>query len=503
MSNAVIHLDTHHHVGPVDRRIFGGFVEHLGRCVYEGIYDPGNPLSDERGFRKDVLEALRPLGMSVMRYPGGNYVSACDWKDGVGPREKRPRRPDYAWRSIETNQFGTDEFVQWCRVLGTEPMMAVNLGTAGATEAAQLVEYMNLPGGTLWSDRRKQHGHADPYGAKLWCLGNEMDGPWQAGHVPAIVYAQRAYQASFLMKGLDRSIETVAAGSSANGMPTYMQWDREVLEYCWPTVDFIAAHRYSSNERGDTPWFLAEGIEVEQIISDYAGLIDYVRALKKSTKRVHVSFDEWNVWYKARGGKHMDGNWGEAPHLLEEVYNLEDALVCAQYLAAFVRRADVVKVACLAQVVNVIAPILTRKDGLLVQSIYHPFALFSQNANGVSLRLAVDAPLYKAGARGEVPVLDAAVTFDDATGQAAAFLVNRDGSRELDVEIRLADRRATRVAGVDVMGGGGDVKAANTWEQPNRVRPQPGKATAGDGGSVSVRVPAPGFAAVRFATEAR
>jgi alpha-L-arabinofuranosidase len=499
--SAIVHFDTLYNAGPIDRRIFGGFVEHLGRCVYEGIYDPGNPLSDENGFRRDVMEALRPLGMPIMRYPGGNYVSACDWKDGVGPKEKRPRRPDYAWKSIETNQFGTDEFMAWCHAVGTAPMMAVNLGTAGATEAAQLVEYCNLPGGTLWSDRRKEHGHAEPYGVKLWCLGNEMDGPWQAGHVPAVEYAKRAYQASFLMKGLDSTIQTIAAGSSSNTMATYMQWDREVLEYCWPTVDFIAAHRYSSNERNDSPWFLAEGVEIDRVIRDYAGVIDYVRAAKKSSKRVHVSFDEWNVWYRARSGRHVDGGWNEAPHLLEEQYNLEDALVCAQYLSAFIRRADVVKVACLAQVVNVIAPILTRTNGVLIQSIYHPIALMSRNAGGLSLTPVVRGPVYRAGGRGEVPVLDVSATYDEAGGGVSVFLVNRNMTGELEVEIGLADRVVVGVPSVHVLGGD-DVKAGNTWEQPDRIQPRSGQATVVDG-RVRTRLPAPGFAAVCFSTEGR
>ncbi|HXT35100.1 MAG TPA: alpha-N-arabinofuranosidase, partial [Chloroflexota bacterium] len=314
---ATVHLDTQHHVGPIDRRVFSGFLEHLGRAVYEGVYDPGNPRSDEQGFRQDVLEALRPLGMPTVRYPGGNFVSCYDWKDGIGPLESRAARPDYAWRTIESNQFGTDQFMAWSRQLDTEPMMAVNLGTGNTADAAALLEYCNLPGGTYWADQRKRHGHAEPYGAKLWCLGNEMDGPWQAGHVPAEVYAQRAWQAGQMMKGLDPTIETVACGSSHRNMRTYLEWDREVLEYCWDHVDYISAHRYSENRRDDSAWYLAEGLEIDRTLEDYAGLLNYVRGVKKSTKRVYLSFDEWNVWYRARDG---NGQWQAAPHLLEEVY---------------------------------------------------------------------------------------------------------------------------------------------------------------------------------------
>ena len=246
---ATVKLDTDFHRGPIDRRLFGGFLEHLGRAVYGGIYEPGSALSDERGFRRDVLARLRALKLSPIRYPGGNYVSAADWRDGVGPKAERARRPDYGWASIESNQFGIGEFMDFCDALGGEALLAVNLGTLGAREAAELVEYVNFPGGTLWSDRRRQHGRADPYGVKLWALGNEMDGPWQAGHVPAQVYAERAFQASFLMKALDKQIETIACGSSGRGMSTYLEWDRQVLEYCWDKVDYIAAHRYSRTTR--------------------------------------------------------------------------------------------------------------------------------------------------------------------------------------------------------------------------------------------------------------
>jgi alpha-N-arabinofuranosidase len=499
--NATLHLDSQHHVGNVDRRIFGGFLEHLGRAVYEGVYDPGNPLSDADGFRRDVIDVLKPLAMPIMRYPGGNFVSAYDWKDGVGLKQNRPKRPDYAWQSIESNQFGTDEFMKWCKQIDTAPMMAVNLGTAGATEAGQLLEYCNMKTGTYWADQRKKNGHADPYGAKLWCLGNEMDGPWQAGHVPAEVYAQRALAASQLMKGLDNSIETVACGSSARGMNTYLEYDRTVLEYCWNSVDYISAHRYSNNNRNDTPWYLAEGVEITRVIEDYAGLIGYVRGMKKNDKNVYVSFDEWNVWYKAHGPDHCNGKWAEAPHLLEEVYNLEDALVCAQYLSAFIRRADVVKVACIAQIANVIAPILTRKEGVLVQSIYYPFLMFSKYANGVSLTPVVKSPMYKAGERGETPVLDTAATLDE-TGNAAVFLTNRSSTDAISVDVHISDRKPLKVSYSQVLAGT-DAKAANSWENPNAVKPAAASCSIVDERFVRVNVPALGFATVQFSTTQR
>lgn len=496
--HATLHLDTQHHVGNIDPRIFSGFLEHMGRAVYEGVYDPASPLSDAQGFRRDVLDALKRLRMPLMRYPGGNFVSSYDWTDGIGPREKRPHRPDYAWKSVETNQFGTDEFMAWCKDLGTAPMMAVNLGTKGATEAAALLEYCNLPAGTYWADRRVENGRPEPYGVKTWCLGNEMDGPWQAGHVPAEEYARRADQAAKIMRGYDSSIELVACGSSGRGMATYLAYDRTVLEYCWNDIHYVSAHRYSNNHRDDTNWFLAEGVEIERIIEDYAGLFDYVRGLKRATKKVYLSFDEWNVWYKAM---EMDGKWTKAPHLIEEVYNLEDALVCAQYLNAFIRRADVVKVACIAQIVNIIAPILTRTDGLLLQSIYHPFALMAEHAHGLALRPVLSCPTYTAGERGETPVLDVSASLSEE-GRLAVFVVNRSRTTPVTLQISLADARATAVTGVDLLTGD-DPKAYNSWDNPQAIAPQPGSARVSETGELLLEIPALGFAALRADTVGR
>ena len=491
---ANLHLNTQYHVGTIDRRLFGGFLEHLGRAVYGGIYDPRNPLSNEQGFRSDVIRALRPLGMALVRYPGGNFVSGYDWTDGIGPRDQRPARPDYAWRSVETNQFGTDDFMEWCQAVGTSPLMAVNLGTGSPAAAAALLEYCNLPGGTYWADRRAKHGQPEPYGVKLWCLGNEMDIDWQAGHVPAEVYAQRASQASILMKGLDPTIQTVVCGSSTSAWPTYMHWDRTVLDYCWEFVDYISVHRYSGNARNDSAWYLAEGIEVDQVLNDYAALLTYLRATKRSKKQFAVSFDEWNVWYRENSN---DGKGQVAPHLLEEVYNLEDALVCAQYLNSFLRHADLVKVACLAQLVNVIAPILTNDQGLLLQSIYYPFLLFSRYAEGRSLIPIINSPTYVAGEHGEVPMLDASASYDEETFTLAVFLVNRHQAGSLPVNIGLDDRQILQVLGVDVFGNH-DIKAANTWEQPDHIKPVPGEATITHEGEVHVQVPGPGLAVIRL-----
>lgn len=490
---ATVKLDTAFNAGPIDPRIFSGFLEHLGRSIYGGVYDPGNDLSDDDGLRLDVVEAMTGLNMPYVRYPGGNFVSNYDWRDGVGP-DRKPF-PDFAWRATEPNLFGTDEFMKWCRTVGTEPMMAVNLGTLGPPEAAALVEYCNLDTNTRWANARRENGSGSPHAVKMWCLGNEMDGPWQAGHVPADQYALKARNAARLMRGIDPSIELVAAGSSGRHMNTYLEWDRTVLETCWDDIELISAHRYSNNSENDTPGFLAEGTVIDSILDDYAGLIAYVKGVKKSTHDVYVCFDEWNVWYRERGGKNRDGNWKVGPRQLEEIYNLEDALVCAQYLNAFIRRADLVRVACLAQIVNVIAAVVTGPNGTLKQSIYYPSALYSKHAKGLSLTPVVQCPLYDASDRKEVPFVDASASFDEETGNLSLFLVNRSVDENVRVRIELADRAVTGQGTVRLITGN-DPKLANTWEQPDNVAPTEGQSQLDDNRGLTVNVPKLGLAVV-------
>lgn len=485
-AQATLHADPRFAVGPIDRRIYGGFLEHMGRAVYGGAYEPDSPFADADGFRTDVAEVLRRMSMPIVRYPGGNFVSNYDWRDGIGPRDQRPTRPDFAWKSIETNAFGVDEYMRWCRLVEAEPMLAVNLGTGDAKLAAELVEYCNLPRGTYWADRRPVE---QPYGVKVWCLGNEMDGPWQAGHVPAEVYAQRADQASKLMKGLDDRIETVLCGSCSRDLPTFGKWDLTVLDTCWDTVDYLSAHRYCGNRNDNTHEFLGEGVLIERILEDYRSLVGAVRGSRRSGKKVHLAFDEWNVWYKAM---HTDGGWTVGPHLIEEVYNLEDALVCAQFLTAFVRNADFVKIACLAQVANVIGPVLTKKDDLLIQSIAHSISMIAQTLYGVSLTPVVEAPSLSAGHHGDVPVLDAAVAYDPSSGEVAVATVNRSCEQPLEIEFAW---RASAVVSAAALGGQ-DPKAFNDWDAKDRVVPGPLEVQVGD--VCRWIIPAPGLAVVRL-----
>jgi alpha-L-arabinofuranosidase len=462
---ATVQLDTNRVIGQISPLLFSGFAEHMGRCIYQGIYDPGSPKADARGFRTDVLEALRALNFRAIRYPGGNFVSGYKWLDGIGPKENRPSRRELAWRSIETNQFGTDDFMEFCRDVGTAPMMAVNLGTGSIQEAADLVEYCNSSIGTHYADLRAKNGSQEPYNVRYWCLGNEMDGPWQIGHLSASEYGAKAKEAAKLMRTVDQNLELILCGSSSTLMPTYPEWDRVALETCWDDVNYLSLHYYADNKTDDTASYLAMSAQFESQLDTLAATLRYVKAQKRSKHDVHLSWDEWNVWYRATGG---DGNWETAPHILEEVYNLEDALVVAQWMSVFLRKADVLKIACLAQIVNVIAPIMTNKDGMFKQSIFYPIELFSRHASGASLDALVQVPSHDTKRYGEMPLLDVSASFDEANSSGAAFLVNRSLTETLEVEINWQGTAAKTVTGAWQVTGD-DPKAANSFEKPDTV----------------------------------
>ncbi len=456
MQASRLHLHTQFQLGPVDPRVFGGFMEHMGRCVYEGVFDPGSPRSDKEGYRLDVLEALKGLDMTAMRYPGGNFVSGYHWMDGIGPREARPTMRDLAWQSVETNAFGTEEYMALVKRMGWTPMISVNLGTGTPEEARNWVEYCNSPKGTKYADLRPGEAH----GVKLWCLGNEMDGPWQIGHVSARDYAVRAQQAAKMMKDCDKSLELSVSGTCWIGLPSYLEWDREALDYVGDLADYISLHRYSGNRDNDTPSFLAEGLRIDKQIEEMDAVCRFVQGKRKSKKRAYLCFDEWNVWYK---NMHMDGEGKRAPRLIEEVYNLEDALVVGSYLNAFLRHADVVKIANIAQIVNVIAPILTEKDSIRIQTIYHPFAMVSRRRQGLALKAVVEGPTYEVKELPPVPYVDASALIDGS--RLTVFLINRDPKQKRALEIRPADRAIARFVEGEFFAGS-DPKSEKLLVQP-------------------------------------
>jgi alpha-N-arabinofuranosidase len=467
MQKTTIHLHSEFKIAPVDPRLFGGFLEHMGRAVYEGVYEPKSRHADSEGCRKDVLAALKRLDMTAMRYPGGNFASGYHWQDGIGPRDKRPTVRELAWQSIETNQFGTDDYIRLCRTMGWTPMLTANLGTGTPEEARNWVEYCNCPAGTRYADWRVAGGSPAPHGVKLWCLGNEMDGPWQLGHVPADQYAIRAQQAAKMMKDTDNTIEIVACGSCGVGMGTYMEWDRAVLDHLGDAADYISLHRYVGNQANDTPDYLAVTNSIDRQIEEMDAACRFVQARRRSRKRAYLCFDEWNVWYK---NMQMDGAGKAAPHLIEEVYNLEDALVVAGFLHSFIRHADSVKIANLAQIVNVIAPILTRGDEMLAQSIYHPFEMFSKRRAGMALKPAVEGPEYEGKTNGRTAVVDASAILDG--GRLQVFLTNRSVDMAAPVCVQMADRTVLAVESAEILTGPGP-KAANSYEKPDVVQALP------------------------------
>ncbi|HEX6684588.1 MAG TPA: alpha-N-arabinofuranosidase [Candidatus Limnocylindrales bacterium] len=468
---AKVTLDPAYTVGEVNPRLFGSFVEHLGRCVYTGLYEPEHPLADEDGLRADVLELVRELGVTLVRYPGGNFVSGYRWEDGVGPAADRPRRPEPAWKSIETNRFGLGEFARFVAKVDAEPMLAVNLGTRGLAEALDLLEYANFPGGTALSDLRRKHGSDDPFGIELWCLGNEMDGSWQIGAKPAEEYGRLAGQTARAMRMLDPRVRLVLCGSSGASMPTFGTWERTVLQEAYDAVDYISCHAYYEEADGDVDSFLASAVDMERFIDSVVATADHVRAVKRQSKRIEISFDEWNVWYMNRDLNRPDApEWTVAPRLLENVYSVTDAVVVGSLLIALLSRCDRVGAACLAQLVNVIGPIMTEPGGpAWRQTTFHPFAQVSRFGRGTALRPVVTSPSHETARYGDVPLLHTTAVLGD--GCLTVFAVNRDTSRPMPLELDLRGFGEMRVVEHLALSDE-DRHAANTLLHQERVRPK-------------------------------
>jgi alpha-N-arabinofuranosidase len=498
---ARVYVDSRRTIAPLDRNLFGSFLEHLGRAIYQGIYDPASSLADGAGFRKDVMEEVRRLGVPIIRYPGGNFVSGYNWLDGVGPKKDRPRVLDKAWNTIDTNQFGTNEFMAWSKIVGSRPLLGLNLGTGSAEKAAALVEYCNVEKGTKWSELRRTHGVEQPHNVEHWCLGNEMDGPWQIGHMTATEYGMKAQDAARQMRAVDPSLRLIACGSSGPGMPTYLEWDRAVLEQCYEYVDALSLHRYIGNtqeETGkDSAKFLAMNLSMEQQIAETLAVCDLVRGHKRSPKKLWLSFDEWNVWYRARNGDALNGHEQEAPHLLEEVYNLEDALLVGGIVNTLMRNADRIKIACLAQLVNVIAPLVTNANGLFRQTIFFPYSWALQWARGNVLNVLVESPTYEVSEMGQVPYVDVAGTLNPEDGKLSLFILNRDLNKAHTAEINWQDRSPGRVLSSTVLTGS-DLKAFNSFEAPQRVAPQSADKPSTNGGRTKLELPARSYTAMQW-----
>ncbi|WP_416151883.1 alpha-N-arabinofuranosidase [Salipaludibacillus sp. HK11] len=429
-------IDKSFRISKVDERIYGSFIEHLGRAVYGGVFEPGHPDADENGFRKDVMELVKKLQVPIIRYPGGNMVSAYDWEDGVGPKEDRPNRLELAWRTIETNDVGTNEFMEWSKKVNAEVMMAINLGTRGIDAARNFIEYCNHPGGSKYSDLRIQHGYKYPHNIKTWCLGNEMDGPWQVGHKTAEEYGRLASETGKAMKLVDPSIELVSCGSSNSKMPTFPEWEATTLDHTYDVADYVSLHQYYGNHENDTANYLAKSMDMDHFIKTVIATCDYIKAKKRSKKTMMLSFDEWNVWYHSTQQDSKLEPWTVAPPQLEDVYNFEDALLVGSMLMSFLRHADRVKMAAMAQLVNVIAPIMTENGGKAwKQTIFYPYMHVSVFGRGVSLHPVISSPKYDSKEFTDIPYIDSAVVHNEENEELNVFLVNRHLTEGIDLSI--------------------------------------------------------------------
>lgn len=484
MKQANVIIDRDFQVSRIDRRIYGSFIEHLGRAVYEGIYQPGSPFADEQGFRTDTLELVRELNVPIVRYPGGNFVSGYKWEDGVGPREDRPKRIDLAWSVVETNEVGLNEFSDWAKKANTDVMMAINLGTRGVAEAMELLEYCNLDQGTHYSELRKKHGYDKPHGIKLWCLGNEMDGPWQIGHKTADEYGRLANETAKVLKGIDPSIELVVCGSSNSHMPTFGDWEATVLDHCYDSVDYVSMHTYYGDHDRDPETFLANNLDMDRFITDVANICDFVKAKKHSDKTINLSFDEWNVWYHSNEQDSKLQRWTRAPHQLEDVYDFQDALLVGSMLITLLRHADRVKIACLAQLVNVIAPIMTSDTGAWRQTIYYPYWLTGKYGQGIVLQTQVDCPVYRNRKYGDVPCVDCVAVYRDEADELVVFAVNKDLKEDISLTMDLRQFAGYRVIDHTVMQDE-DLYAVNTEEAPDRVVPVRCQSSGVENGSLN------------------
>ena len=437
---ATIQIDTSKRIGKIDDRIYSSFIEHMGRAVYTGIYEPTHETADAAGFRQDVMELIRPLNLSCIRYPGGNFLSGYNWQDGIGPKKQRPVRPELAWFALEPNQVGTDEFLQWCERVGTQAMLGVNLGTGTPQSACDLLEYVNGTLPTHYADLRRANGHAEPYGVKLWCLGNEMDGPWQICAKTAEEYGRIASETAKMMKWLDPSIELVACGSSYRSMPTFGTWEQTVLAHCYPYIDYLSLHQYYQNNDGDVPAFLARSVEMEGFIREVADICRAEKTKRNSEKDVYLSFDEWNGWYHFQKEGPFPEKWTFPRAIEEERYDGADALLVGCMMNTLLRNADVVRIACLAQLVNTIAPIMTEpNDRAWLQTIYYPFLYASRFGRGSSLNLSIESPTYACAIGDQIPYIDGAAVLSADNREITLFLVNRNLDQQQQCRISLAN----------------------------------------------------------------
>jgi len=457
-----IKIDPERTLGDIERNIFGGFAEHLGRCIYGGIYDPDSPLADEDGLRSDLREALQRLNMPIVRYPGGNFVSGYRWMDGIGPRLERPARHDLAWNAVESNQFGTNEFIRFCRKLNSEPYLVVNCGDGDMREARDWVEYCNGTGDSALVKLRREHGFEEPHRVKYWGIGNEVDGPFQIGYKTAEEYARAVTEFGKVMKRVDPDIKLAASATCR--WRGFVERGQLILEQAGDLIDYMAIHWYVGNAANDFAAYMTLSDLFEERLSAYEGLIRAVRLDKGIKHPIYITVDEWNVWYRMRSRPRGIAEQNK----LAEIYNLEDALVVAMHFNAFIRHAYSVRMANIAQIVNVIAPIFTRRDGLVLQTIFYPFELYSRTCGQIALDVWWQGETFSGGEYTGIRTLDVSATLDEAQKQLVLYVVNRSRTEAMETTISLTTGRFTGSVRAFVVNGP-DIKAENTFATPNAV----------------------------------
>ena len=482
------------YIGEVDNNLFSSFIEHLGRAVYDGLYEPDHPDSDEQGFRKDVIKMVKELNISLIRYPGGNFLSGYNWKDGIGPKENRPVRLDRAWHSFETNQIGINEFYDWTQKTNTQILGAVNLGTGTPQDAADFIEYCNFPKDTYWSDLRRKNGHEKPFNIKTWCIGNEMDGPWQICHLDANEYGKKALETIKLMKWTDESIKCVVCGSASSQMPTYPEWDRIILEHTYDYADYLSIHRYFENFNDDDD-FLASFYDMDQFIKTSIATCDYVKAVKRSKKTLNLSFDEWNIWYQQNQKPHP---WMKAPRLLEDNYSLLDALAFGGMAITLLNHCDRVKISCLAQLINVIAPIMTEpKRGDFRQTIFWPYKDISMYGRGVTLKPLIQTENKITKSYGEVPAVIFSTIYNKQNNEVTIFALNTNKEESSQTTINLSSFNETKMFYRTQLTGT-NLHLSNTLENPNAVIPMNVNIEEGDNNIYNILLEKASWNVIRF-----
>jgi alpha-L-arabinofuranosidase len=434
---ALIKVDPDRKIGAIDPNIYGSFLESPKR----GLYEPGSNLADENGFRKDLIDLLKTLKVPVVRWPGGNFVSGYNWEDGIGPKDKRPAKLDLAWNRIETNEMGTDEYVKFCKLIGTENYICINAGTGTIDDARHWIEYCNYPKGTYYSDLRRKYGNEEPFKVKYWALGNETDGPWQMGHKSKEDYVKFAKETAKVMRLVDKNIKLIASGSSNYPLVTadydpkngWIDWNDYILDNLVGDIDYISIHRYATQAlRGIKDQGFANqmslGLEIDQKVSIVKDLIEKAMVKSGSKRPVYIAFDE----YSARGN------------------SLSGSLMLAQHLNSFIRHADIVKMANLTFLTGLAG---NSPDGDFKNTLYYPYFLYSQNCQGTSLDVYTKCENYSNELFKEIPYLDVTASLNETTKEVVINVINKHETKAITTDVVLQSGDYTGNAKVNEVNG--------------------------------------------------